>query len=283
MLRGMMSLTNGAAEQRPKTPEKRMRLAGLAALLAAGLATGCAHSARRSALADGVASVQVPSVPVFLNGPMALLFTNVNGFRARVVLESGSPARTEAAGELMGQDGHLLFMPAAGGAAARRAPAADSAFIWNVPAQSGFLLNGPMQAYAPIPAGSRPGSLATRAAADSAAAERIDGHLCECVHAVVAADDGTTSPFRLWRAPDLNGLPLRIIAPAAAAPLTLTLSNARLEPLPRELFLPPKGFTKYDSAEALARELMIRRHNLKRPTPYTSDEDIPRGNLLLPP
>ena len=76
---------------------------GLSLLLVASLAAGCAHSGKN---ATGRLAVEpVPQPPVFLTGPMALLLTNVGGFRARVVLEDGAPARQLAAGELMGRGG----------------------------------------------------------------------------------------------------------------------------------------------------------------------------------
>lgn len=283
MMRDIMRLMMCASGHLLKSQRTRMRMTGFCVLLIAALAVGCAHSSKRAAQLSATAVPKVPEVPVFLNGPMALLFTNVHGFRARVALESGPAARQESVGELMGQGGSLVFMPALSGSATKHDPVAGCAFIWNVHTHSGYLLNGPMQAYAPISAGPQLGSLTTSAATTHATPERIDGHLCECANAVVVTGDGATATFRLWQAADLNGLPLRVTSTSTGTPLTLTLSQAHLDPLPNDLFAPPNGFTKYDSPETLVRELTARQHNLKRRPAYTPDEDQPVGGPGLPP
>ena len=84
--------------------------------------------------------------------------------------------------------------------------------------------------------------------------------------------------FRVWRAADLKGLPLRIQCPSGGVPLTLTLSKVSLEAVPNDLFLPPNGFTKYESPEAMMTEMALRRVNLSRKQIYkTPDIDEP-GN-----
>jgi hypothetical protein len=73
----------------------------------------------------------------------------------------------------------------------------------------------------------------------------------------------------------LKGLPLRITRVSTGPPLTLTLSKIRLETLPDELFLPPDGFVKYDSADALMNELASRQQTLKRRPTYQPEEPEP--------
>ena len=50
----------------------------------------------------------------------------------------------------MGRGGKLVFAPGPSNAAGKRSPAGGSAFIWDVTANRGYLLNDPLQAYAPI-------------------------------------------------------------------------------------------------------------------------------------
>ena len=214
---------------------------------------------------------------------MALLFTNVDGFSAHVVLESGTSARQEAVGELMGRGGSLVFAPAVSGAVDKRSPAAGCAFIWDVPAHSGCILNGPMQAYAPITPNLQFTNLTTSPAGGQPAPERIDGHLCQRSDATVTGSDGSVTTFRLWRAADLNGLPLRVSCTSIGTPLTLTLSKARLETLPADLFQPPSGFTRHASAEAMIQELAARQHNLKRRPTYQPEANDATGGMGVQP
>jgi hypothetical protein len=49
--------------------------------------------------------------------------------------------------------------------------------------------------------------------------------------------------------------------------------------MPADLFLPPSGFTKYDTAEGLVNEFAARQQNLKqRPTYKTQDWDAGSGH-----
>jgi hypothetical protein len=80
----------------------------------------------------------------------------------------------------------------------------------------------------------------------------------------VASSDASSTLFRVWRAEDLKDFPLRIATATNAAPRTLSFSKVRLEAPRSELFSPPQAFTKYQSADAMMGELLLRRQNLKR-------------------
>ncbi len=247
---------------------------GLCVLSIGFLAAGCAGSGKQGGRAGAAAGVRPPKPPTFLNGPMALLLTNVDGFSARAVLERGAPASGVelAAGELLGRGGNLLFAPGAGKAAAKRARAEDFAFIWDVAANRGYVLNDPLQGYAPISYGRRFTNLTISATLNKVAAESVAGHPCQQTEVTVTADDGSASVFRVWRATDLKGLPVRISGASDGTPVALTLSKARLETVSNDLFQPPSGFTKYDSVEVLINELVSRQHNLKQRPAYGSEE-----------
>lgn len=248
----------------------------LGLLLIAALAGGCAHS-KKSGQGGGATEVfPVPQPPVFLNGPMALLLTNAHGFCAHVVLEIGAAPEAEPIeGELMSQGGKLMFAPGLAKSASKRSHVAGCAFIWDVAANKGYLLNDPMQAYAPIPANRQFTNLVASSAPNGAVPEKISGHPCQSAQATVAASDGAITGFRLWRATDLNGLPVRITRASDGPPLTLTLSKFRLEAVPDDLFQPPTGFAKYDTADGLINELTARQQSLKRrPTYRTEESDL---------
>ncbi len=227
-----------------------------------------------------MADIPVPQPPVFLDGPMALLLTNVNGFRAHAVLESGpSPQGVEpVAGELLGQGGKLVFAPGPSRSGGKRSRTGGSAFLWDVSANRGYLLNDPLQAYAPIPASHQFTNITASSTLSGAAPEKVAGHPCQPFEVTVAASDGSATLCRLWRATDLKGLPVRITCAWNGRPLTLTLSKVRLEPLPEDLFLPPKDFTKYNSAAALINELAARQQNLKRHPTYAPEQNEAPGN-----
>ncbi|HOX56200.1 MAG TPA: hypothetical protein PLC99_04860 [Verrucomicrobiota bacterium] len=254
------------------------RLSGWVGLVVVALAAGCAHSPA-DATGGGLAAPLVPQPPVFLSGAMGLLFTNVDGFRARVVLEEGASAMQVAAGELMGQGGKLVFIPSVSKAELKRSLAADSAFIWEVPAHRGCIVNGPMQAYATIAANSLFTNLVAGTTAGGSPTEEIAGHPCQRMETVVTANDGSITAFRLWRATDLKGLALRVVCTSSSTPLTLNLSKARLETLPDDLFLPPGGFTKFESPQALAGELTTRQQRLKKRPSYNAEESEPGAGL----
>ena len=59
----------------------------------------------------------------------------------------------------------------------------------------------------------------------------------------VAANDGAISVFRVWRATNLKGLPVRIAGTSDGTPVTVTLSKVKQGPVPNDLFQPPAGFT----------------------------------------
>jgi hypothetical protein len=277
MFHGDMRIINYLMAHWPALRLAQSASFGSLLLLVAALVTGCSHTPKnegRSALSE-VRPAPLP--PLFLNGPMALLLTNTDGFHAHVVLESGLPpqALQLAAGELMGRGSKLLFAPAPPVKSKKQTGAADSAFIWDVIENRGWVLNDPLQAYAPVSSSRQFTNVAPAVAPNSAAPEKIDGHSCRPEEVTITAIDGTATVFRAWRAPDLRGLPLRITCPSTGTLLTLTLSNAKLQTMPNDLFLPPTSFTKYESSEAIMAEMFLRKHNLNRKPTYQGDESEP--------
>ena len=277
MFLGDMRITNYLMAHWPALRLAQSASLGSLVLLVAALATGCSHTPKNEGRA-GISEVRpAPLPPLFLNGPMALLLTNTDGFRAHVVLESGAPPQAFrlVGGELMGRGSKLLFAPAAPEKSKKPVSAADSAFIWDVIENRGWVLNDPLQAYAPVSSSRQFTNVAPAVTLNNAASEKISGHSCQAQEVTVTAADGTATVFRAWRAPDLHGLPLRITCPSTGAPLTLTLSNARLETMPNDLFQPPSSFTKYESSEAIMAELFLRKHNLSRKPTYQPEESEP--------
>jgi hypothetical protein len=254
-------------------------VSGLSLALITGLGAGCAHTDKRPKEERPTTAGTIPSpkVPAFLNGAMAVLLTNVEGFRAHVVLQG--PASTSRpdifAGELMSREGKLFFAPEPGVPADKRSRAEEFSYIWNVTENRGFLLNGPLQGYAPISSPTHITNVVVVAGSEGSAPERAAGYLCQRSEVKVASSDGEETTLQVWRAKDLKGIPVRIARTVNGAPLTLTLSKVRFEAPPSDLFMPPTDFTRYSSAEIMINELVARQQNQKRKRgwqPPPSDE-----------
>ena len=274
---GAMLITNRRLGTGPEGRWVGIQMSGLCLLLMAALAGGCAHKPKPGHQGGAVEDSSAPRIPAFLNGPVVLLLTNAHGFRAHAVLESGAPPQqvelTE--GELMSQGGKLMFAPAPGSSGGKRSPLRGCGFIWDVTTGRGFLLNDPMQAYAPILASRQFTNLLTGSVPNGSAPEKISGHPCQPAQATVTASDGSLTGYRLWRATDLNGFPVRITRASAGPAFTLTLSKIRLATLPDDVFQPPRGFVKHDNADALMNELAARQQSLKRRPVYKTEGSEP--------
>jgi hypothetical protein len=252
---------------------------GLFVILIAALGAGCARSEKRGAgeTSFPIGGIPAPVTPTFLSGAMAVLLTNVDGFRAHVVLESaGSANQSEMiVGELMGRSGRLLFAPQPGAPQAKYSRVEDFSYIWDVGENRGFLLSGPLQAYAPISSNTQITNVVVSSGGNSPARDKVSGYTCQKSEVKVILSDGAETVFQVWRAMDLKGMPLRITGSAGGTPLSVGFSKIRLETPPNDLFLPPSDFTKYASAEAMMHELVARQQNLKKKRgwePPPSDE-----------
>jgi hypothetical protein len=241
--------------------------AGVAVLLIAALGTGCARSGKHKEEEPPapVTGIPAPKPPTFLNGAMAVLLTNLDGFRARVVLERPAVANESeiVSGELMGRAGKLLFAPEPSAQHDKYSRAEDFSYIWDVDESRGFLLSGPLQAYAPISSSTRFTNIVAAPSVGNSAQEKVSGYLCQKTEVRVIASDGEERVFQVWRAKDLKGMPVRIACTVNGKPLTVALSRIRIEIPPTELFAPPTDFTKYSSAETMMTELVARQQNIK--------------------
>ena len=247
-----------------------MGWSGLCVVMIAVLAAGCAHARR----AGAVGEMLPPKPPLFLDGPMAALLTNANGFSAHVVLETRPSSNLAApvSGELLGRGGKLLFAPDESASGKKRRPGGGINFIWDVTAGSGYMLSEALQGYAPISSGVRVTNVVIGTGAEISAPEQVGGHPCGQEQEIVVSSDGSATVFQVWRALDLRAFAVRIYSATNATFFSLNLSSIRLETPSDVLFQPPAGFTKFDSAEAMMDELMARQQNLRRSATYTTGE-----------
>jgi len=244
-----------------------IRVFGLLLVALAVLGAGCVHS-RRS-----YGRLESPTPPAFLNGPIAVLLTNVDGFGAHVAMEiRKSSNRTElVAGELLGRGTRLFFVPESAASSARSAREGAS-FIWDVNENSGYALNEALQGYAPIASNVRFTNVSARLSPAPPALETIDGYQCEESESVVVSSEGQATELRVWRATELNRFPIRINLATNPAPMTISFSQIHLQKPANELFLPPDGFTKYPSVETMITEMAGRQQSLRRGPPVAMPE-----------
>src|SRR5437588_11038548 len=220
---------------------------GFALILAVA---GCSHSRLRDDLQVGGARVYTPWPPPFLEGPVAVLFTNLGGFSAHVAAQTNSLAEgqtTSLSGELLGRGSKLLFAPDRDEPTAKHAPPGGFSFIWDTATSSGYVLSEALQGYAPVSAPVR----ATNAVGQltRTAAQNIGGYQVQTELVTIALNDGSTNSFEVSRAIALKGFPVRINSAAIGPPLNLLFSKIRFELPPEQLFAPPADFTKYNSPE----------------------------------
>lgn len=218
-----------------------------------------------------------PKPPPFLNGPVALLFTNLDGFGAHLVMETGTSSKKTGtvSGDLLGRGGKLLFVPDSKGSKRKGPRGGGVSFIWDVAMNNGYILSEALQGYAPVSSTNLFTQMLAEPDAHGTKSERIEGHACEEQSAVVASSNGASSSFRVWRAADLKGFPLRIALVTDSRPFVLHFSKVRLEVPQHGLFLPPDGFTRFDSAETMLNELYLRTPSTGRKRGDRSDEALP--------
>jgi hypothetical protein len=221
---------------------KIKRIAVFPSVLAATVALltcGCSSSEDRKY--NAVVETRTPVPPEYLTGPASALFTNSEGFSALVTEDSLATVSGKKipAGRLVGTGSMLLFAPAK----------SDYTYIWDVSQHSGYMLSGALQGYAPISSPAQVVSLTTTSEAAGPESDRVNGHPGHEAEVSVAMSDGSVTKFTSWRASDLGGLPVRLSALRPATPLSLQLTDAKLEKISADLFQPPDGFTRFSSVE----------------------------------
>jgi hypothetical protein len=234
---------------------------------------GCS-SEHRTMMRSGYGRVVTPLPPALLTSAAAFLFTNNDGFSARVEFQTESSLGTPKiySGELLGRGGMLLYAPDGEDMTEKKQQPGNYSFVWNVADHRGFVLSEALQGYAPVTSALQITNF--QVIPGSSPAERIAGHPSESARALAVSAEGNGTAFDFYRAIDLKGVPLRITSITNTPAFTLTLSKVRLEAPPANIFLPPDGFTRYNNPEAMADELAAREHNLRRKSAPTMDNSM---------
>jgi len=233
-------------------------------LVILSVSAGCSHSGDPDAREKAYTSGVTPHAPAFFTGPASVLLTNAGGFSAWVTVETESLNERERnfSGHLLGRGSKLVFAPDTDQAASKHQRIGGFSFLWDVGENRGYVLSEALQAYAPVSSSLRVTNVAL--ALLQTAPQKVSGHVCESMRATLDKTDGTAATFEVLKAADLNGFPVRITSETNSPRLTLTFSKIRLEVPAPDVFVPPDGFNKYTSAEAMIDELAARQRNLRR-------------------
>jgi hypothetical protein len=222
------------------------------AAVALALVGGCASDVERE-FGQEMVRLEPIEPPTFLNAEVASLFGSAS-FSARVEVQKGlAGSRPPVLGELSGRDGSLFFM--ADQQRGRGGLTGGLSALWDGATQTAYLLNEPLQGYAPIRNSGSNGPVEVALLGE----EHFNGERCRT--SVVSRREGTNLVpiLVVWRAVAQQDLPIRIQTTNTPTAATLTLSHFRLHAPPAELFTLPSGFKKYVSTDAMLSELVHRK------------------------
>ena len=129
------------------------------------------------------------------------------------------------------------------------------AALWDAPAKTAYMLNEPLQAYAPMKNLSLPGAREVRPLGE----EVIGGERCR--KSVTYRMEGTNPipTLIVWREISLQDFPIRIESTNNAHALTLNFTRVKFQAPPADLFALPNGFKAFESTDAMMAELVRRR------------------------
>lgn len=216
------------------------------------LALAACTSAEKQ-LTQEISQITPAQPPAFLNADVAGLFGKAD-FSARVEVQKGVPGtRPPMVGELSGRNGSLFFIEDHG----KKTPGGLSV-LWDAPTQTAYLLDEPLQGYAPIRNAITNGPLEVVVAGE----ENVGPEPCRksILQRVVGAE--MVPVLIVWRGVTQRDLPLKIQMTNSPGAVTLTLSRIRFQTPPADLFALPNGFKRYESTDVMISELLKRRTDL---------------------
>lgn len=214
-------------------------------------ATGCANVDKE--FGEEIAKLTPVEPPTFINGEIAEQFGAAN-FTARVEVHKGIPGtRPPIVGDFFGRNGSLFFAsdeqkgksPMAGGLSA----------FWDAQSKTAYLLNEPLQAYAPMKNSVPTGPAEARPAGE----EMLNGERCRKTVIYHAMGTNAVLTLIVWRSVALQDFPIRIQSTNNAQSLTLNFTRVKFQAPPADLFTLPNGFKSFDSTDAMMSELVRRR------------------------
>lgn len=89
--------------------------------------------------------------------------------------------------------------------------------------------------------------------------ETLDGHPCLKNKYVVTSSEGVKHESTVWNATDLKNFPVKIQTSEDGSAITMLFNNVSLTKPAASVFEPPAGYKKYDSAQALMQQEVMKR------------------------
>jgi hypothetical protein len=233
-------------------PTGRGLLFGVAFTL---LLSGCAaHRGHQPELneADGL---KVAQPPLFLSGPAALLLTNADDYTAQLTVSQTNGLAEPLTGKLFQKEGQLLFVPSTDSPTSRGGWGGSFRFLCNAKEGGGLVISERLRGFATWTA---PAQYRGVSQAGPVTIDQVDNQPCVVQSFTVTAGDSRPVEARVWRTEGGAGPPARITCAEseAGSALIVQLTDLNPDPLSPELFEPPAGAVKFESAAAMVRELM---------------------------
>jgi outer membrane lipoprotein-sorting protein len=89
--------------------------------------------------------------------------------------------------------------------------------------------------------------------------ETMDGHLCVKNKAVVTDKQGEKHEFIVWNATDLKNFPIKVQMNEQGNAMTMSYQDITFSKPDASLFVPPTGYTRYDSMQEMMQSVMMRK------------------------
>lgn len=249
------------------------------ALAAACFMSGCA-SAPQPEWEDGRIDLETrPPLP--LEPAVAWLFTNQPPFQAKVAITrpGDSADHKPAPARLAGAGGRLHYTT---DYRDRDDQPRNMSFVWDATTESGYAMSEALQGYAQVAAAGRLASVQAQEP-EGALFEKIDRQETRRRKYLATLENGATMEVNVWESTEARGFPMRIEGRTSAGTVTATLSDVRFENPPAGLFVPPEGFSRFESTDRMVSELLrrltVRRRQGRRDLDYTQPPEFRRQGV----
>ena len=97
--------------------------------------------------------------------------------------------------------------------------------------------------------------------------ETVDGHDCVKNKAIVTDKQGNPHEFTVWNATDFKNFPIKVAMNEQDQPMTMSFKDINFSKPDASLFIPPTGYTKYDTMQEMVMQVMMKKMNTGTPPP----------------